>query len=125
MTTDSSTQSTEARKMMHYDINRKSLGLALVLWFFLGTLGAHRFYLARYGSAIGILCLTLVGALASIIFLGWIFFLIVGIWLLVDLFLIFGIVRDHNSRLAAHLDSGGTGRPPSRRHPQSSGLLNR
>lgn len=28
-----------------YEANRKSLGLAYLLWFFLGLFGAHRFYL--------------------------------------------------------------------------------
>jgi len=30
-----------------YEAGRRSIGLAYVLWFFLGTLGAHRFYLKR------------------------------------------------------------------------------
>jgi TM2 domain-containing membrane protein YozV len=58
----------------------KSIGIAYVLWFFLGLLGIHRFYLNRVGT--GILWL-LTGGLLGI---GW----------LVDLFLIPGMVRRAN-----------------------------
>ncbi|MGQ3673812.1 TM2 domain-containing protein [Xanthobacter sp. TB0136] len=68
-----------------------SMLLAYVFWFFLGLLGAHRFYLGRPGSAVLqiITCLLLVGVL----------------WVLADLFLIPGMVRarqDEIRRRIAH-----------------------
>ena len=58
----------------------KSKTVAYVLWFFLGGLSAHRFYLGKYGSAILYL---LTGQLFGI---GWI----------IDLFLTGGMVDKYN-----------------------------
>ncbi len=58
----------------------KSKVAAYLLWFFLGFLSAHRFYLGKYGSAILYL---LTGQLFGI---GWI----------IDVFLIDGMVERYN-----------------------------
>lgn len=84
-----------ARAHMMYDANKKSTGVAYLLWFFLGGFGAHRFYLGATGTAVAQLLLLLLGWLP--LFLGWV---LLGIWLFVDLFLIPGIAREHNMRLA-------------------------
>ena len=55
----------------------KSVGVAYLLWFFLGLIGGHRFYMGRVGSAIGMF-FTLGG---------------LGIWWLIDGFLIPGMIR--------------------------------
>jgi len=49
---------------------QKSVGIAYLLWFFLGVLGGHQFYLGRTGRAI-----------SYIFTFGWL-----GIGLLIDLF---------------------------------------
>ncbi|MEJ3746599.1 TM2 domain-containing protein [Actinomycetes bacterium KLBMP 9797] len=49
---------------------QKSVGTAYLLWFFLGAVGAHQFYLGKTGRAI-----------SYIFTLGWL-----GIGLLIDLF---------------------------------------
>ena len=36
--------SSEALTMMNFENNKKSEGVAFLLWFFLGLFGAHRFY---------------------------------------------------------------------------------
>ncbi len=74
-------------------VGPKSVGAAYVLWFFLGALGVHHFYLGRNGQGLTYLLLTVV--------LGWIGIglVIVGIALLVDLFLIPTYTRDANYRL--------------------------
>jgi len=59
----------------------KSKTTAYLLWFFLGGFSAHRFYLGKTGSAIVYL---LTGQLLGI---GWI----------VDLFLLGGMVDQHNT----------------------------
>lgn len=84
-----------ARAQMMYDANKKSQGVAYLLCLFFGGVGAHRFYLGRTGSAVGQLVLW---------FLGWVTFFVawipLGIWVLIDLFLIPGIAREKNMELA-------------------------
>lgn len=62
-----------------------SMLLAYVLWIFLGLLSAHRFYLGRPKSAIIqiLLCLIAVGL----------------IWVLIDAFLIPGMVREKQNEI--------------------------
>lgn len=92
-----------ARQQMMYDANRKSVGAAYLLWFFLGGFGAHRFYLAQTGTAVAQLLLALLGWIP--LFIGW---AVLGVWLFVDLFLIPGIAREENMRLADRLTLGGS-----------------
>ena len=87
-----------ARQQMMYDANRKSTGVAYLLWFLLGGFGAHRFYLGQTGSATAQLILLLLGWIP--LFVGWV---VLGVWLFVDLFLIPGIARDENMRVADRL----------------------
>jgi hypothetical protein len=47
--------------------HQKSTGLAYVLWFFLGTLGIHQFYLGKAGRGVFYLVLGIVGWVALII----------------------------------------------------------
>lgn len=74
--------------------NGKNIVLAYVLAIFVGILGIHRFYLGRKGSAIAMLILGLFS-------LG----LITGVWVIVDLFLIPGIVKENNAVIEAELTS--------------------
>jgi TM2 domain-containing membrane protein YozV len=85
--------SRDARAMMLFEANRKNALIAYLLWFFVGLLGGHNFYLQRTGVAVTqlILTITVVGLLISII------------WVLIDAFLIPGWVRDQNNLLAAQL----------------------
>ncbi|MDE1896450.1 MAG: TM2 domain-containing protein [Rhodospirillales bacterium] len=57
-----------------------STALAYLFWFFLGIFSAHRFYLGRPGSAI-------LQILSYFIVIGF-------IWLLIDAFLIPGMIRE-------------------------------
>lgn len=68
---------------------RKSVGVAYALWFFLWFVSAHRFYLGKPQTAI-----------LQIISL----FLIVGfIWLIIDAFLIPDMVRQHTAKLRTRM----------------------
>lgn len=98
--------SSDTQAMMAFESNKKSAGVAYLLWFFLGGLGGHRFYLGHSGTAATILILTLVGVVTSFIAVGFIPLLIVGMWLIVDLFLIPGMVKTHNNQLASYLGAG-------------------
>ena len=80
---------------MMYDANRKSTGVAYLLWFFLGVFGAHRFYLGQTGTAAVQLVLGLLGFVTLLV--TWI---PLGIWLFIELFLIPGIARQKNMALA-------------------------
>lgn len=83
-----------ARAQMMYDANKKSAGVTYLLCLFLGGVGAHRFYVGRTASAVGQLVLWLLGWVT--LFLMWI---PLGIWLIVDLFLIPGIIREENMKI--------------------------
>ena len=65
---------------------KKDVGIAYLLWFFLGLFSGHRFYLGRAGSAV-----------AQILTLGGL-----GIWLLADLFLIPKMVREYNESITSN-----------------------
>lgn len=69
--------------------DKPSAGVAYLLCIFLWYVGAHRFYLGRKGSAI-------VMILFSITFFGLV---VSGIWAIVDLFLIPGMVRESVDKL--------------------------
>jgi TM2 domain-containing membrane protein YozV len=85
--------SSDARAMMLFEANRKTVLAAFLLWFFLGLFGAHNFYLSRIGVAVAqlILSITIIGMLITIV------------WAIVDAFLIPGWVRRQNNLLAAQL----------------------
>lgn len=73
--------------------NKKSIGVAYLLWFFVGSLGAHNFYLGRKGIAITQLVLFVLGLLTSIIYVGVALLMVLWVWVLVDAFMIPGIIR--------------------------------
>lgn len=83
----------------------KSTGLAYVLWFFLGGLGMHRFYLGRPLSGIILLLMVPAGIfmmLAQNRFGA--FLVIVGVlWLIVDAFLIPGMVNRSRQKVRRDL----------------------
>ena len=74
---------------------KKSVGVAYLLWFFLGGLGGHNFYLGRVGIAIVQLLLFVFGWATSWLGVGFLLLAVWGIWLLVDAFQIPGVVRNH------------------------------
>ena len=85
--------SNDTRVLMLFEANKKTALVAYLLWFFVGLLGGHNFYLKRTGVAVTqlILSFTLVGILITIV------------WVIVDAFLIPGWVRDQNNLLAKQL----------------------
>ena len=74
----------------------KSMAIAYVLWFFLGMLGIHRFYLGRAGTGIVQLLLGIIGWATAMLLIGFIFLIPLWIWLIIDIFLIPGMVRKAN-----------------------------
>jgi TM2 domain-containing membrane protein YozV len=94
----------DARTLIAYDANKRSVGVAYLLWFFLGGFGGHRFYNGRAGTGVVLLLLTLFGLLLLLFGgVGALLLVPVWIWVLVDAFLIPGWVRKHNNLLAEQL----------------------
>lgn len=91
----------DAKAMMMFEANKRSMVISYVLWFFLGGFGAHRFYNGRNGGGVAQLLLTIFGVLLLLAMgLGLILLVPVWIWVLVDAFLIPGWVRTYNNTLA-------------------------
>lgn len=90
------------RTSAQYDIEKKSLLVAYILWFFLGYIGAHRFYLGRPVSGLIMLALSAVTLVLSFVSFGVLGFLwvVVGLWWLIDVLLIPGMAAGSNSRIA-------------------------
>ncbi len=95
------------RSQLMYDANRKSAGVAYLLLIFLGGFGAHRFYLGKTGTAVGQLALSLLGWLTVMIGVGFLLLAALGVWLIVDLFLVPSIAREQNMALAHGLTETG------------------
>ena len=109
-----------------YDAHRKSAGIAYVLWLFFGGFSGHRWYAGKTGTAVLQLLMSLGGwflvfggagistaqggevAGASLATLGLIPLGLLGLWLFIDLFLIPGMIRERNMRLAASLSGTPT-----------------
>ncbi len=66
---------------------QKSPTVAWLLWFFLGGIGGHRYYLGRIGTAI-LMTLT-IGC--------------IGIWTLIDLFFISKMIRKANEKIESEV----------------------
>ena len=79
----------------------KETSVAYLFAIFLGGLGIHHFYLGNTGKAVTMLILYLFGWITSWLIIGFFLWAAVGIWVIVDLFLIPGYVRAANSRAAA------------------------
>lgn len=98
--------SADAKAMMAFESEKKSTGITYLLWFFLGGFGAHRFYLGRTGSAIAMLVITIVSWILTFVAIGAVGLIVIGIWWIVDAFLIPGIAREHNQALMQRIGAG-------------------
>jgi len=83
----------------------KSTVVTYLIWLFLGWFGGHRFYLGRNGSGAAMLILTVLGFFTLAVFVGAILLAIVGFWVLIDAFLIPGMVNQHRKQLRDDMTS--------------------
>ena len=93
----------EFRKQMTYDAARKSIILAYLLWFFLGTFGAHRFYIGA-GGGVAMLILNLISLATTFLLIGYLGLTLIAIWWVIDALLIPGMVARKNLELIALID---------------------
>jgi TM2 domain-containing membrane protein YozV len=97
--------SADTQALMAFESGKKSGGLAYLLWFFTGGVGGHRFYLGRTGSAVAQLILAVLGwPLLFAAGFGLVFLIPLGIWLLIDVFTLGGMVAKHNAALMERLN---------------------
>ncbi|MBU2233156.1 MAG: NINE protein [Alphaproteobacteria bacterium] len=97
--------SADTQALMAFESNKKSAGVAYLLWFFTGGVGGHRFYMGRIGSAVTQLILAILGWTTVWFGVGLAFLIPLGIWLLIDVFTLGGMVAKHNSDLMARLNT--------------------
>jgi TM2 domain-containing membrane protein YozV len=82
------------------DGSAKSIGFAYLLWAFLGGFGVHRMYVGRLGSGFGQLAL-LIGSVVTLkVVVGVIGLIVLSIWWIADAFLIPGMIRAYDEKLA-------------------------
>jgi TM2 domain-containing membrane protein YozV len=93
----------DAARLMQYDASKKSTGVAYLLWFFLGWLGVHRFYLGSTGSGAAMAVISVISWITVFVGVGLLGWLVIGIWWMVDAFLIPGIATRFNQQLATRL----------------------
>ena len=117
----------ENQRWMAFEAGRKSHVAAYLLWLLLGVVGAHRFYLQMRASGFGMLCLAcftgatlffsdLLGIEDTVLIVASAMLLLLGVWVLLDVFRIPGFVRDYNDRLICWLSGDVATRRRSRRH---------
>lgn len=103
--------SADTQAIMNFEANKKSAGVAYLLWFFTGGLGGHRFYMGRMGSAAAQLILSILGwTTIWLLGLGLLFLIPLGIWLIVDVFTLGGMVSRHNNELMQRLNASAAPR---------------
>lgn len=78
---------------------RIKLPLVYILWALGAMLGFHNVYLGRTDVAKSQLITTIVSAVACIILIGIIGLIVVGIWVIVDLFSIYQYTKDANEKI--------------------------
>ena len=98
--------SADTQALMAFEASKTSAGVAYLLWFFTGSVGGHRFYLGRTGSAVAQLTLCLTGILLAVVIVGFFLIAILAVWLLIDLFTIGGMVEEQNRKLMDRLNVG-------------------
>lgn len=76
----------------------KSSTTAYLLWFFLGTLGMHNFYLGKKNAGIAQLVLNIVGCLTLVFIIGFLVLFALGIWVFIDVFTISKTIEENKEQ---------------------------
>lgn len=97
-------------KEMVFEANRKSKGVAYLLWVLCGFFGVHRFYAGE----------TKTGAIQLVMAFSVIGWPVLLIWLLIDLFLIPDMINEKNLALIHALNHGDPQGDPQGELPDQS-----
>ncbi|PJK28745.1 TM2 domain-containing protein [Minwuia thermotolerans] len=89
-----------------YQANVKSIVITYLLWFFLGWLALHRFYLGRWVSGLIMLLMWAAGSGLAFILIGYFLLIPWAVWWFLDLFLIPGMVRAENNAVVDRIERG-------------------
>lgn len=81
----------------------KKAFMAYLLLFFLWGFGVHRIYLGFWMSGLLMMCLWSLGWVLMFVLIGWPILILVSLWVVMDIFLIPGMVRKQNDRLRREL----------------------
>ncbi len=81
------------------NMSGKNMIIAYVLWWFLGAIGVHRFYLGRVKSGVTMLLMAIVGAMTAAIMVGIPILMILGCWWLADAYFTQKMVGEENAKL--------------------------
>ena len=95
--------SSDAKTLLQYEANKKSVVVAYLLLIFLGSFGVHRFYAGTTKPGAIMLSLFVLSCILLFAFVGAFGFLILGIWWFVDLFLLHGLISSYNNDLVGNL----------------------
>lgn len=72
---------------------KKSTAVSYLLWFFLGSFGAHHFYLGKPILGLGYLACAIIGVATAMVGVGYVFLALLIIGLIIDLFRIPSLIR--------------------------------
>jgi TM2 domain-containing membrane protein YozV len=81
----------QTQRTADFSGNGKNIVVAYLLWWFLGMLGVHRFYLDRPKSGVIQILLLALGWLPF--FIGWV---VLGIWWMLDAYFVYQYVNEYN-----------------------------
>jgi len=81
------------------NLQGKNILVAYLLWWFLGWLGIHRFYLGRTKTGLAQLFLFIIGVLTLILIIGYFLLIAWIIWWLLDAYFTYKIVEEENQKL--------------------------
>lgn len=76
----------------------KSSATAYLLWFFLGSLGVHNFYLGKKNAGIAQLILNIVGWATTWLLIGFLFLFVLWIWVFIDVFTISKAIEENKEQ---------------------------
>ncbi len=81
------------------NLQGKNILVAYLLWWFLGWLGVHRFYLGRVGTGLAQLLLFIIGWVTLIILIGYVLLIVWLVWWALDAYFTYIMVAEENQKL--------------------------
>ncbi|UNC91126.1 TM2 domain-containing protein [Candidatus Contubernalis alkaliaceticus] len=84
---------------------QRSVGMGYILLILLGSFGVHKFYLGKWGFGIIYAILNILGWLTLPIGVGLIFFFVLGIFLIWDLFTLGNQIKKREEKIKAEIIS--------------------